>query len=254
MANSSASALSQGPARRSVALVVGVFAVLALALRPIADHPGPAMPGIVVLSAAGFLVTELTTTFLLLVRFRAVPTWSLLVLGCAYFYSGLMPIPHLLTFPGAVLAERPLLGTSSQSTSWIYVLWINGFAFLSLIAVGLEASFGERRIATENTARAVTLGLSLTAAAALAVILIAIAGADYLPPQVRGSSFTRLGLATAYLGYGLLAASIATILFAIDGQNRLFLWLGLALTVTAFANIRDGRRRTLHGRVDDRPG
>jgi hypothetical protein len=56
--------------------------------------------GIVSPSAAGLLVTELTTTFLLLMGFRAGPTWPLLVLGCAYFYSGLMPIPQLLSFPG----------------------------------------------------------------------------------------------------------------------------------------------------------
>jgi hypothetical protein len=38
-------------------------------------------------------------------------------------------------------------------------------------------------------------------------------------------------------------ASIATILFAIDGRKRLFLCLGLALTV--HEHNRDGRRRTL---------
>src|SRR5689334_17959398 len=89
-------------------------------------------------------------SFLLLVRFRAIRTWSLLLLSCAFFYSGLMTIPYLLTFPGAVLAERPLLGASLQSTSWAYILWIDGFALLSLISVTIEAWFGEHRIATQN--------------------------------------------------------------------------------------------------------
>ena len=107
-------ALTSGSARRWVTLAVGAFTVLALALLPFANDPGPEMPGIVALFVAEFLVTEQSTSFLLLVRFRALRTWSLLVLGCAYFYSGLMPIPHLLTFPGAVLADGPLVGASTQ--------------------------------------------------------------------------------------------------------------------------------------------
>jgi hypothetical protein len=222
---------------RSVALAAGALIVLALTLLPVADRPMPALPGIVGLSAVGFLVTELSTSFLLLVRFRAVRTWSLLLLACAYFYSGLMPIPHLLTFPGAVLAERPLVGTSSQSTSWIFALWIDGFALLSLISVVLEARRGQRRIAAENVGRAAAVGFSLAAVAAVMVVLVAIGGDDYLPPQVSGASFTRLSLATSFLAYVLLAASIGIVLLAIKARNRLFLWLALALTAMLFGNV-----------------
>jgi hypothetical protein len=101
-----------GPRRRSVVFAVAIFGAITIALLPIADRPGPAMPGIVAVFATGFLITELSTSFLLLVRFRAVPKWSLLALACAYFYSGLMTLPHLLTFTGAVLAERPLVDAS----------------------------------------------------------------------------------------------------------------------------------------------
>lgn len=87
-----------GLTRRSVFLLVGASAVVTVALLPLAGHPGPILPGIVALSATGLLVTELSTSFLLLVRFRAVRTWSLLMLSCAYFYSGLMAVPHLLTY------------------------------------------------------------------------------------------------------------------------------------------------------------
>src|SRR5690242_15651243 len=158
-----------GPARRAVTLVVLGVAILAVVLLPVVGRPGPAMPGIVALFAATLLITELATSFLLLVRFRAVRTWSLLILSAAYFYSGLMPIPHLLTFPGAVLAGRPLIEVPPQATSWIYILWVSGFALLSLIAVCLESWFSDWRIAEENAGLAGFLAFSLAAAAALAV-------------------------------------------------------------------------------------
>lgn len=42
---------------------------------------------------------------------RALRSWSLPILSAAYFYSGPMPIPRLLTFSGAVLAGQPLVET-----------------------------------------------------------------------------------------------------------------------------------------------
>ena len=240
MANASAAdkaALPSGPARRSVAIAVGAFVALALVLLPIAGRPGPAVPGIVALFVAGLLVTEVSTSFLLLVRFRAARTWSLLVLACAFFYSGLMAVPHLLTFPGAVLVDRPLVGTSSQSTSWIYTLWIDGFALLSLISVSLEASSGERRVAAEDVGRAVAIGLGVTAVAVLAVGVTAVLAAEWLPPLVNGPGWTNLSLVASWLAVVLLAASIAVVLSAIGEGNRLFLWLSLALSAMAFANL-----------------
>jgi Membrane-associated sensor, integral membrane domain len=226
-----------GPGWQSVVLAICTLAVLALALLPVAKRPGPIMPGINALFVAVILVTELSTSFLLLVRFRALPTLPLLLLGCAYFYSGLMSIPHLLTFPGAVLADRSLIDTSPQSTSWLYILWINGFSLLILSVVSLEARFGEHRIAAENVKRAVALGLCLTSVVTLTVVILAIVAPNQLPLVVDGQRFTDLSLLMSYLGLAFCGASIAIILLAIGERNRLFLWLSLALAVIAFANI-----------------
>jgi signal transduction histidine kinase len=226
-----------GPGRLSVTVVIGVTALLVVALLPIADHPGPVVPGLISLFAAVIFVTELSTSFLLLVRFRAIRTWSLLLLSCAFFYSGLMTIPYLLTFPGAVLAERPLLGASLQSTSWAYILWIDGFALLSLISVTIEAWFGEHRIATQNVRDAIVLGLCLTAIFTLALLFAAIVTPDRLPALVSGQRFTELSQLESSLAVVLFAASIAIIVLAVGEQNRIFLWFALALTGMAFANI-----------------
>lgn len=61
-----------------------------------------------------------------------------------------MSVLNLLTFPDAVVTGRPLVYTSPQSSGWAFVLWIDGFALMSLIAVSLEARSGGRRIAAKN--------------------------------------------------------------------------------------------------------
>jgi Membrane-associated sensor, integral membrane domain len=230
-------ATSSGPALRVVLLVVVVMAALAAALLPIASHPGPAIPGVVALFVAVFLVTELSTSFLLFVRFRELRTWSLLLLCCAYFYAGLVPIPHLLTFPGAVLTGAPLIATSPQSTSWIFVLWVNGFALLTLVSVTLEAWFGERRVAAHHVGRAAALGLGATLIAAVAAVGAVLWTADRLPPLVTGPSWTSAGWIASWLAIGLLGAGLIIVLLVIRERSRLYLWLGLALTAMICANV-----------------
>src|SRR5215475_1341055 len=109
--------------RISIAFIC-TYAIFALAVIPFARNPGPEIPGITALFVATVFATELSTSFLLFVHFRANPHWSLLTLGSAFLYSALMVVPHLLTFPGAVLTSQALIGGSQQVTGYIFVLWV----------------------------------------------------------------------------------------------------------------------------------
>ena len=117
---------------------IGAYLALAAGLVPWATKPGPELTGLIPFFVAGVLVAELATSFLLFSAFSERRTWPLLLLGCGYLYSGLMSIPHLLTFPGAVLAGRSVIGTA-QSTAWIFITWILGYALATALAVVLEA-------------------------------------------------------------------------------------------------------------------
>jgi hypothetical protein len=64
-------------------LVIAAYVAIGIALLAVADVPGPVVPGLSAFFAAGVFVTEISTSFLLLVYFRADPTWSLLILTCA---------------------------------------------------------------------------------------------------------------------------------------------------------------------------
>ena len=53
------------------------------------------------------------------------PDAALLLVSCAYLFSTLMGIAHVLTFPGAVLPDRPLLG-GAQLTSYVLMYGASG--------------------------------------------------------------------------------------------------------------------------------
>src|SRR5215467_11291474 len=137
------------------------YAIFALAVIPFAQNPGPKVPAIILLFGATVFATELPTSLLLFVRFRADPHWSLLILGSAFLYSALMVVLHVLTFPGAVLTDQTLVGGGSrQASSFIFVFWVIGFALLSFVSVVFETCASRHQFALERVDRAVYTAVS----------------------------------------------------------------------------------------------
>jgi PAS domain S-box-containing protein len=220
--------------RRTI-IFICCYVVVAVALIPFARHPGPEIPGITALFVAVVFVTELSTGLLLFVWFRSTPKWSLLLLGSAYLYSAFMVVAHLLTFPGAVVAGERLVSASPQSAGWIFVLWVTGFAFVTLMSVLLEARANVPQVAHPGADRAIAIASGGAILLAFIFAWTAIAMVDQLPPLVAGSSWTALNRMLIFLALTMLASSVAIILTRI--RSELFLWLALALTAMAFANI-----------------
>jgi two-component sensor histidine kinase len=211
------------------------YAIFALAVIPFARNPGPTIPGISVLFAATVFATELPTGLLLFVRFRANPHWSLLILASAFLFSALMVVPHLLTFPGAVLMNQILVGGSQQTSSYIFVVWVFGFALLAFASVIFEAFASRHQFALEQVDRAVFIAVSAVSVVVLSVTLIAILLGDQLPAMMKESSWTGLNRFLVLTATALIAGSVAIVLFGI--RNELFLWLAMMLTAVAIANI-----------------
>src|SRR5215468_779942 len=211
------------------------YAIFALAVIPLAGNPGPKVPGIGVLFAATVLATELPTSVLLFVRFRANPHWSILILGSAFLYSALMVVPHLLTFPGTVLMDQKLVGGSQQASSYIFVSWIIGFALLTFVSVILETCASRH---LERVDRAVCAAVSAVSVVVLSVALIAILLGDHLPALMKEPSWTGLNRFLVLTATALITGSIAIILFSI--RNELFLWLAMMLTAVAVAQVISG--------------
>src|SRR5262245_34210389 len=156
--------------RISIAFIC-TYAIFALAAIPFAGNPGPEIPGLTALFVATVFATELSTSFLLFVRFRANPYWSLLILGSAFLYSALMVVPHLLTFPGAILTDQTLVGSSRQAPGYIFVSWITGFALLTFVSVIFEAHTNRHQFALVRVDRAVCIAISAVSVVALNITL-----------------------------------------------------------------------------------
>ena len=223
-------------AYKTTVAIVLAYAVATLALLTIADRPGPPIPGISAFFAAGVFVTELATAFLLFVRFRDVRSWSLLLLACAYLYSALMALPYLLTFPGAILRDGGVLG-SFQSVAWIFILWIFGFALLSLAAVLLEALSGGPQIAADDAPALTWLAVFGVTAIVALIAAAAIAAVDRLPLLVGPQGWTAWDNTLSYINMAMLLCGAVVILTAIRGRNQIFLWASIALAAMFFGNL-----------------
>ena len=213
--------------------VIAAYAMAALLLLPFAAMPGPVIPGISAFFAAGVFVTELSTSFLLFARFRDARRWSLLVLAAAYLYSALLAIPYLLAFPDAILRNGAVLG-GSQSVAWIFIAWICGFAFLTLIAIVFEAGSHEWRV--PPAAGAVSVSVLLVVVAVAAIAMVAIMHPGWLPTLVYTHGWSTTDMVFSYASMAMLVGGIAIILLFVR-HDELFLWLALALTAMLFGNV-----------------
>src|SRR5262249_4862667 len=151
-------------------------------------NPGPQAPAVSLLFGATVFATELPTSLLLFVRFRANPHWSLLILGSAFLYSALTVVPHTLTYPGAVLTDQTLVGGSQQATGYIFVSWIVGFALLTFVSVLFEARASRNQFALVRVDRAICAAVGAVSVVVLSVTLIAILLGDHLPALIKDSS------------------------------------------------------------------
>ena len=224
-----------GAGYRLTLAVIGRYTVATLALLTVAARPGPVMPGISAFFAAGVFVTESATAFLLFVRFRDDRTWSLLVLACAYLFSGLMAAPYLLAFPGALLRDASVIG-SSQSIAWIFLAWIFGFAALTFAAAVLEARMLPA-IDAPHVSRLISSAVVCVLAAVTAIVVIAAGAADWLPEQVGPRGWTPWDDIISAANMALLVAGLLVILLAIRGRSEIFLWVALALAAMLFGNV-----------------
>ena len=234
-AQAASSSISPRMTFRMTLAVIGLYAVVAAVLLPIASNAGPFMPGFNAFFAGGSFVAEIATAFLLLVVLHQTPRLSVLLLANAYLYSALMALAYVLSYPGAIARDRPLIG-DAQTVSWVYNGWISGFALLAFAAVAVELrgspSFDRAR------ARRLAYGASaIVAAAAVAIIAFFATQSGRLPQLVVDNSWNLLNASFAYGSIVLLCVGTAAILLYIGPRSDLFLWFSLALAAVAFGNI-----------------
>jgi len=174
----------------ALGLVVGYVAVV-FAIAPWATLHGPPIPQTVSVFTTGIIVAELATAFLLVTQVWEEPDWSVLLISCAYLFSTLMGIARLLTFPGAVVPNTPLLG-GAQLTSYVFNSWRVGFAIVILCAViTIEA---KTDVAVPAWRRLIVLSWCAVVAVTASGFVFALAYEIQLPSLVAKGQFTAIGI------------------------------------------------------------
>ena len=131
------------PSPGQIRLALGVIVVLFVAFGvtvPFANVQLPRFYAFIPILETAILINDLTTSALLFAQFTVVRRSALLVLASGYLFTGLIVIPHALTFPGA-FTPAGLLG--SNSTAWLYMFWHVGSPLAVIIYGQLKDVDGE---------------------------------------------------------------------------------------------------------------
>src|ERR1700730_9298397 len=157
--------------------VAAVALVAFITIAPFAGLPLRALNIFFPLLDAIVFVTDLITAVLLFSQFSIAGSRPLLALANGYFFSGLIVVPHALTFTGA-FSPTGLLGANIQTGSWLFIFWHIGFA-AALLAYAL--------LTIDNRAQPLSAARAQSAirwSVVGSLTWIATAGTHLLPPIV----------------------------------------------------------------------
>ena len=217
--------LATGAQIRCGFAALAIYVLLIASLIPLASIPGPAAPQIVSIFTACIVLAELTTAFLLISQTIEERSVSTLLLSCAYFYSAMFGIGHILTFPGAVFGTQPLLGTQ-QITGFIFNAWRVGFAVLVLASALAPSARAELAPRWKPI-----VGMSLLAviAAGAVGLLVGFVLEHRLPTFVAERRFTAYDVIPSFTGVAIGLAAIVALWTRRRSMDMLSLWLTLVL-------------------------
>jgi signal transduction histidine kinase len=166
--------------------------------------------------ASNFLTAGLLFSQCAIIRSSA-----LLALANGYFFSSLVMIPYLSTFPG-VFAPEPLLGVSTQTSPFLYLWWHLGF----IIAIGCYAVLKGVPLNSVRLLPSVS-GLATVGLVFVLTWIVARHG-DWLPPLLQ-DDYTMTPLAHRVAGVELAIAIIAGAILWKRRSSVLDYWLLVVL-------------------------
>src|SRR5262245_24085317 len=104
--------------RRLAFAVVAVSVLFFLAVAPFARVQLAQVWAFIPIYQSALAINDLITAVILFIQFHILRSRALLVLAAGYLFTGLMVVPHTLTFPG-LFAPTGLIGAGQQSTAWL---------------------------------------------------------------------------------------------------------------------------------------
>lgn len=205
--------------------VAMVLAAVTIATLPFADRPLPAMPAFMPAFAAVAAFANLLTAYLLLSQARTSATWPILWLGSCYLFTGLIIVPHMLTFPGLVPGSM----AASSTPVWLWIFWHWGFSIGVLIY-----ALSPARVLADAT-RALVRAVLVTVA--LVTALTALAVSPLLPPLIFHGNFANFTY-SPFAPTLIATTGVAGLVLVTRTHLRtvVHLWLAIA-TVNLFLDV-----------------
>lgn len=249
--------VEQPASRRDRRLVLALsFAILSigLAMLPIAPWRGPVMPHVSGVYGASAAMVYFATFWLL--SGTHLPARSHRIIAAAYLYAGLMAVLHVLTFPGALWQDQPLIG-NPNTVSWLFFAWRGGFPLFILWAVFTQAASAPNPTYGPGPTQARPLfepskPVSPAAVAVLGTALVyGVTQIFTLPdyfPAAGTSRFTTVSLVLSHISVALFALTAIAIWRAGLLSRSLYLWLMPVLIVEGLGMVMSaasGGRYTL---------
>jgi signal transduction histidine kinase len=206
------------PSKWQIGLALGVVVALVVAFgvtMPFVATSLPRVDAFIPALETAIVLANIATSALLFAQFSIVPRLALLVLASGYLLTGLIVIPHALSFPGA-FAPMGLLG-GAQSTAWLYHLWKVSLPTAVIVYALLKDTSIERSI--PHRPPVAVIAWSVAAVISIACGLTWLAAGEWLP---------RIGVTLSRHLVGALDISLTTVALVLLGLRRrsvLDLWL-----------------------------
>jgi signal transduction histidine kinase len=212
--------------RLALVLVTALSITFLLTAGPLAHFQPGRIAAFVPAYVTAMFLSEMTTAILLFSQFSILRTRSLLVMATGYYFTALMVIPWLLTFPGVFKATGVIGGL--QTRPFIYFFWHAGFPIFVICYALLKDDYRPGPRWVGKVGSGVGLSIAITTAVVAAAAILFSFGNSLLPNvQVDlvhvGPQFLYLGVPTSVL---ILAAFI--ILF-VRRRSVLDYWLMLVM-------------------------
>jgi two-component system, sensor histidine kinase and response regulator len=223
------------PQHYRLALVVSTMLILiALFILPNARLALIKVPAFLPSYATLASSADLLTAYLLFGQFMSTRMLALGVLAATYYYSSLVVIAYILTFPG-VFSPTGLLDANAQTAIWLFVCWHTGFPCGIFAYMLLDQRYGTRHLSLRQ---AHALLLFFVICVPLLVVLLALVAIDpssriLLPILIEHNVYT----SNFTFGFGLVAGMMTflaglSILLRLRRLTVIQLWLGVTILAT----------------------
>jgi signal transduction histidine kinase/CheY-like chemotaxis protein len=221
------SILPARPTERRVALAVVLASIgISLAAAPFAKVQLPKVDAFIPIYETALTFNDLVTAVLLFGQFSILRARSLLLLACAYLFTGLMVVAHMFSFPG-LFAEGGLLSGGPQTTAWLYMFWHAAFPLL-VVVYALHPRAGSEPPMRLSSRGAIACAIAAVLLAVGVCVGLTTIGHDLLPPVMVANKMTSV-ITVAMTGVWLFGLTALGLLWRRRPHSVLDLWLMVVL-------------------------